>query len=483
MYVRGLITPQMLVRCCMDFEEIRKGDVGTVLKVEPEGLHDLNVRVDWQMHDRPYWMCFVHLELLEPPPPPVPSHSGSDPQQSLTPQPIVVGSLVKLRPIYHQHQRFRYATTSLPRGSVGVVQSISGSEVIVDFPQQSCWLSQMSDLELVPQQPGGGQANQNTINYDIIEDWSRCIRSLTVSSNECQAKYLLTRSSNYWQSSSTTQGSSSKHWIRLEMHDNVLIQSLSITVDPDDCSHMPSLVFVRVGDTMATLKEFNWVSINPTDTNVTLLSDLKQFYPWIEIVVKQCRNNGIQCRIHGLQVIGRRRQTDLDLMLQNAAFLATESDQLCEPSFSMSSSSTALSYAEEKQQHASNSSQDIQSKVLVWGLNDKEQLGGLKGSKVKLPTFSSVLSSLKPIHIAGGSKSLFIVSQDGKLYACGEGTNGRLGLGHNNNVPTPRQVPIVSQYVVKKVAVHSGGKHALALTLDGKVFSWGEGEFKCVFFV
>lgn len=26
------------------------------------------------------------------------------------------------------------------------------------------------------------------------------------------------------------------------------------------------------------------------------------------------------------------------------------------------------------------------------------------------------------------------------------------------------------------MAVHSGGKHAMALTLDGKVFSWGEGE-------
>lgn len=51
----------------------------------------------------------------------------------------------------------------------------------------------------------------------------------------------------------------------------------------------------------------------------------------------------------------------------------------------------------------------------MWGLNDKEQLGGLKGSKVKLPTFSQVLSQLKPLHIAGGSKSLFIVSQDGKV--------------------------------------------------------------------
>lgn len=55
------------------------------------------------------------------------------------------------------------------------------------------------------------------------------------------------------------------------------------------------------------------------------------------------------------------------------------------------------------------------------------------------------------------------------MYACGEGTGGRLGLGHCSNIPVPRQVTALSQYVVKKVAVHSGGRHAMALTVDGKV--------------
>ena len=60
-------------------------------------------------------------------------------------------------------------------------------------------------------------------------------------------------------------------------------------------------------------------------------------------------------------------------------------------------------------------------KVFVCGLNDKDQLGGQKGSKIKLPVFSDTLSNLKPIHIAGGSKSLFIVTQEGKVFGCGEG--------------------------------------------------------------
>ncbi|CDQ93884.1 unnamed protein product, partial [Oncorhynchus mykiss] len=43
-------------------------------------------------------------------------------------------------------------------------------------------------------------------------------------------------------------------------------------------------------------------------------------------------------------------------------------------------------------------------------------------------------------------------------------------------IPIPRQITALSNYVVKKVAVHSGGRHAMALTVDGKVFSWGEGD-------
>lgn len=450
MYVRGLVVPGMLVRCCRDFDEIKTGDIGTVLKVEPDGLHDLNVRVDWQEHDRPYWMCFVHLELLEAP--------ANDSSNSL--QCIGLGSQVRLKSASHTPKH------RISKSSIGIVNAVSGAEVTVEFPQQNNWVGQLSDLELVTTSNLNHYYGNNGSNvvYDIIDDWSCIIKTLTVSSNESSAKNLLEKSpTSFWQSSSI-QG---KHWMRLELHENVLIQSLSIMVDPDDCSHMPSLVVVKVGDSIGLLKDFSWMAINPTDTVVLLLSEMRHYYQWIEIVVKQCRNNGIQCKVHGIQIVGRRKQTDIDLMLMNASFLATENDILCEPTY------TSSTNVQDDKQAAN----DGTSKVLVWGLNDKEQLGGIKGSKVKVPTYSHGLSQLKPIHIAGGSKSLFIVSQDGKVYACGEGTNGRLGLGHNNsNVPTPKLVPVLNRYVVKKVAVHSGGKHAMALTLDGKVFSWGEGE-------
>lgn len=475
MYVRGLVHPGMAVRCCQDFEEIRKGDVGIVQKVDTEGLHDLNVQVDWRQHEANYWMCFVHIEILEPKDEAkTMAATATMSSEANSQQRIMIGSHVRIR---SNVATPRYKWGSVPRGSIGVVTAVHDNGTLsVDFPQQFNWTGQMNEMELVCQgnpaaagQLNGTDETEPIAHGELIEDWSRCIRSLSVSSNESAAKYLLDRSPNYWQSSSTQNIGAGKHWIRLEMHENVLVYLLSVVVNGSDCSHMPSLIVVRVGDTIENLKDFSWVSIKNSDTNVPLLSDLRQYYKWIEIVIKQCRNNGIQCKVHGANITGRRKQTDMDLMLMNASFLATDNGSICEPT----ASTSCTSGTGEK----SDSSINSQCKVWCWGLNDKEQLAGLKGSKVKCPTLSTTVSQLRPVHIAGGSKSLFIVSQDGKVYACGEGTNGRLGLGHNYNVSTPRKLPVLSQYVVKKVAVHSGGKHAMALTVDGKVFSWGEGIF------
>ncbi|KAF7266968.1 hypothetical protein GWI33_019752 [Rhynchophorus ferrugineus] len=217
-----------------------------------------------------------------------------------------------------------------------------------------------------------------------------------------------------------------------------------------------------------SLFELNSVSVKSHETTVLLLSNMDKYYPIIEISITKCRNNGIDCKIHGIFMVGVKRQSPGDFKT-SISFLANDWDL-------NQDSIPAPSVATISQDDFPSSSNNVGCRVFVWGLNDKDQLGGLKGSKVKLPIQSDFLSQLRPVHIAGGSKSLFVVSQEGKLYACGEGTNGRLGLGHSMNVPHPRPVPFLSQYVVKKVAVHSGGKHAMSLTLDGKVFSWGEGE-------
>lgn len=255
-----------------------------------------------------------------------------------------------------------------------------------------------------------------------------------------------------------------------------------MVVNPDDGSYMPSKLSISVGNSTANMRELTFVNVGPNATNVTLITDLKEFYKYIEINVLQCRNGGIDCRVHGLNLIGRQR-TDSDAFVSTFCFLASDSEDLDEvdeieymQNGLLETTSRRMSGSEMALAGTSHPRRENPVKVFVWGLNDKDQLGGLRGSKVKIPVFSETISSLKPIHVAGGSKSLFTVSHDGKVFACGEGANGRLGLGHSNNVSVPQQLTALSPYVVKKVAVHSGGKHAMALTVDGKVFSWGEGD-------
>ncbi len=53
---------------------------------------------------------------------------------------------------------------------------------------------------------------------------------------------------------------------------------------------------------------------------------------------------------------------------------------------------------------------------------------------------------------------------------------GRLGIGGTDSVCTPTLLESIQHVVIRKVAVNSGGKHCLALSTEGDVFSWGEGD-------
>lgn len=43
-YVREHISVGMHVRCCRSYEEVHEGDVGRVVKLDRDNLHDLNVQ-------------------------------------------------------------------------------------------------------------------------------------------------------------------------------------------------------------------------------------------------------------------------------------------------------------------------------------------------------------------------------------------------------------------------------------------------------
>lgn len=53
--------------------------------------------------------------------------------------------------------------------------------------------------------------------------------------------------------------------------------------------------------------------------------------------------------------------------------------------------------------------------IYGWGHNHRGQLGGIEGAKVKVPTPTEALATLRPVQLIGGEQTLFAVTADGKV--------------------------------------------------------------------
>lgn len=46
----------MLVKCCKSYEDVKEGDYGRVLKLDHDGLNDLNVHAAWVSKGGSFWV-------------------------------------------------------------------------------------------------------------------------------------------------------------------------------------------------------------------------------------------------------------------------------------------------------------------------------------------------------------------------------------------------------------------------------------------
>ena len=90
------------------------------------------------------------------------------------------------------------------------------------------------------------------------------------------------------------------------------------------------------------------------------------------------------------------------------------------------------------------------------------------------PTKIEALAGRRVIAVSAGGFHSTALTADGAVWSWGYGSHGRLGHSDWQAQLLPKKIEgFAGQRVV---SVSAGGQYSLALTADGAVWSWGEGE-------
>ena len=114
-------------------------------------------------------------------------------------------------------------------------------------------------------------------------------------------------------------------------------------------------------------------------------------------------------------------------------------------------------------------------KVFACGLGRYGKLGLGNTEDQHIPQEITALSEHHVIGVAAGDGHTVFVTAEGKVFACGWGEFGRLGLGNEDNQLTPQEVTSLSGYHV--IGVAAGESHTIFVTDQRKVLACGKGEF------
>ncbi|TDH73138.1 uncharacterized protein CCR75_008441 [Bremia lactucae] len=126
---------------------------------------------------------------------------------------------------------------------------------------------------------------------------------------------------------------------------------------------------------------------------------------------------------------------------------------------------------------------DEDGKLYMWGSNEYSKLGLGESSELEsLPREVEALKGIRIVDVSCGDYFTAAVDEDGKMYSWGWGGStmkGAGGLGHagGRDEPTPRLLATLVDQGVPIATVECGEFHTVALTRDGEIWAWGNGEY------
>lgn len=112
--------------------------------------------------------------------------------------------------------------------------------------------------------------------------------------------------------------------------------------------------------------------------------------------------------------------------------------------------------------------------VYTWGEGKFGRLGHNMERNCHTPRMVEALWGKRPKQIACGGFHTAVITEDGKVYTHGGGEHGQLGHGDKINKLKPTQVQALDSMFVSQITC--GWSHSVALTSDGKVWTWGNGD-------
>ncbi|KAJ7294853.1 hypothetical protein O6H91_Y228200 [Diphasiastrum complanatum] len=111
--------------------------------------------------------------------------------------------------------------------------------------------------------------------------------------------------------------------------------------------------------------------------------------------------------------------------------------------------------------------------LYTYGWSKYGQLGQGDYNDHLLPHQVEALRNKRIVQISGGWRHTVALSEQGKVYSWGWNKFGQLGVGDANNRCAPQLVQIPEDQIVMQVSC--GWRHTVAITDGYNVFSWGRG--------